>query len=87
MARKNEWLPLRVESNTKAALVVLSRQGPGDLSDHGREALHIYILEKIAGLERRIAAAEQIGGADIEAHQQLLALRAAYYSQPAGAAQ
>ena len=83
MARKSEWLPLRVESNTKAALVVLSKQGPGDVSDHGRQALNTYIQNEIAGLERRVVAARQHGGDDVEANQQLLALRAAYYGQPA----
>ncbi|MGB4803347.1 MAG: hypothetical protein WBV59_11875 [Anaerolineae bacterium] len=87
MARKSEWLPLRVEANTKAALVVLSQQGLGDVSDHGRKALQTYIQDSIAGLEMRIAAAEQIGGTDVEARQQLLALRAAYYSQPPTLAQ
>lgn len=85
---KNAMLAAYVEENIKAAVMTIASFNPdNNLSDEIRAALRKHVQDEIAGLERRIAAAEQIGTTDTVAHQHLLALRAAYYRQPAGAAQ
>lgn len=84
---RSERLWIRIESNIKNALTVLAEQTPGDINDQVRFASEKLIKDRIQELERRNAIAEQLGGDDVEASQQLLALRAAYYGPPAGVTQ
>lgn len=78
---KNAMLAAYVEENIKAALLTIASFNPdNNLSDQIRTASRKHIENEIAGLERRVVAARQHGGDDVEAHQHLLALRAAYYS-------
>ena len=76
---RNERLWIRIEPNLKAALEVISDHMPGDISDQVRFSAEKRIKDLIQELERRIAAAEQLGLTDVEAHQFLQALRDAYF--------
>ena len=75
---RNERLWIRIESNIKDPLAVMAEQMPGDINDQVRFASEKLIKDRIQDLEWRIAVAEKLGTTDVQAHEQLRALRNAY---------
>lgn len=78
---KSEMIAAFVEPNIKAGLKTIASFSPDtNLSDEIRTASRDRIETIIQDLERRIVAAEQLGLTDVQAHERLQAVRAAYAS-------